>query len=73
VFGQLGFGAVDGGGWKFHKYVKEAAFGPDLPVNTVFIVGKLVAAEDKDFRGLLVFLVCLSLHWRPSPSLFIFR
>ncbi|KAG4910149.1 hypothetical protein JHK87_056265 [Glycine soja] len=57
VFGQLGFGAVDGGGWKFHKYVKEAAFGPDLPVNTVFIVGKLVAAEDKDFRGLLVFLV----------------
>ncbi|KAL2561501.1 hypothetical protein AAZX31_20G105800 [Glycine max] len=50
VFGQLGFGAVDGGGWKFHKYVKEAAFGPDLPVNTVFIVGKLVAAEDKDFR-----------------------
>ncbi|TKY50856.1 Beta-lactamase protein 2 [Spatholobus suberectus] len=50
VFEQLGFGAVEGGEWKFHKYVKEAAFGPDLPVNTVFIVGKLVAAEDKDFR-----------------------
>ncbi|CAJ1977504.1 unnamed protein product [Sphenostylis stenocarpa] len=50
VFGQLGFGAVEGGGWKFHKYVKEAAFGPDLPVNTVFVVGKLVAAEDKDSR-----------------------
>ncbi|XP_047164643.1 uncharacterized protein LOC124834078 isoform X1 [Vigna umbellata] len=48
VFGQIGHGAVEGGGWKFLKYVKEAAFGPDLPVNTVFIAGKLVAAEDKN-------------------------
>lgn len=51
MFGQLGLEAVEGGEWKFHKYVKEAAFGPGLPVNTVFIVGKLVA-EDKDLRGL---------------------
>nr|KYP75143.1 Beta-lactamase-like protein 2 [Cajanus cajan] len=50
VFGQLGLQAVQGTEWKFHKYVKEPAFGPDLPVNTVFIVGKLVAAEEKDFR-----------------------
>ncbi|KAK7343416.1 hypothetical protein VNO77_12134 [Canavalia gladiata] len=49
VFGQLGFEAAEEGKWKFHKYVKEAAFGPDLPVNTVFIVGKLVAAKDRDF------------------------
>ncbi|CAL5210022.1 unnamed protein product [Lathyrus oleraceus] len=47
VFGQLGFGTVEGGEWKFHKYMKEAAFGPGLPVNTVFIVGKLVD-EAKD-------------------------
>jgi len=64
VFGQLGFGAVEGGGWKFLKYVKEAAFGPDLPVNTVFIVGKLVAAEDKNSIGLIVlmFVVCTYHH-----------
>jgi len=62
VFGQLGFGAVEGGGWKFLKYVKEVDFGPDLPVNTVFIAGKLVAAEDKNSAGLfvLVFVVCNS-------------
>ncbi|XP_073223643.1 uncharacterized protein [Cicer arietinum] len=47
VFGELGSGMVDRGEWKFHKYVKEAAFGPGLPVNTVFIVGKLVP-EDSD-------------------------
>ncbi|KAK7390884.1 hypothetical protein VNO78_19046 [Psophocarpus tetragonolobus] len=50
VFGQLGFGAGEGQGWKFHKYVKEAAFGPDLPINTVFIVVKLVPAEENGFR-----------------------
>ncbi|XP_027365820.1 uncharacterized protein LOC113872456 isoform X2 [Abrus precatorius] len=50
VYGRLGFEAVERGGWKFHKYVKEAAFGPDFPVNTVFIIGKLVAPEDKNFR-----------------------
>ncbi|XP_061346143.1 uncharacterized protein LOC133291829 isoform X2 [Gastrolobium bilobum] len=49
VFRQIGFGAVEGTEWKFYKYAKEAAFGPGLPVNTVFIVGKLIA-EDKDFR-----------------------
>ncbi|PNX55792.1 metallo-beta-lactamase superfamily protein, partial [Trifolium pratense] len=48
VFGQLGFEMVEIGEWKFHKYVKEAAFGPGLPVNTVFIVGKLVD-ETKEF------------------------
>ncbi|KAI4313900.1 hypothetical protein L6164_026843 [Bauhinia variegata] len=47
VFGQMGFGAVHGGEWKFFKYVKEAAFGPGLPINTVFIIGKL-GAEDKE-------------------------
>ncbi|XP_057424056.1 uncharacterized protein LOC130717730 isoform X2 [Lotus japonicus] len=46
---ELGFEAVVEGGWKFHKYVKEAAFGPGLPVNTVYIEGKLVA-EDKDMQ-----------------------
>jgi hypothetical protein len=54
VFGQLGFEAVEGGEWKFHKYVKEPAFGPGLPVNTVFLVGKLVAG-DKGEQGLLYF------------------
>ncbi|KAJ1436194.1 Winged helix-like DNA-binding domain superfamily [Sesbania bispinosa] len=49
VFGQLGSEAVERGEWKFHKYVKEAAFGPGLPVNTVFLAGKLVA-EDMDLR-----------------------
>ncbi|KAL2324110.1 hypothetical protein Fmac_023168 [Flemingia macrophylla] len=50
--------------WKFHKYVKEAAFGPDLPVNTVFIVGKLVAAEDKDFRDSYTWMSVQScLNW----------
>ncbi|OIW12922.1 hypothetical protein TanjilG_15842 [Lupinus angustifolius] len=48
VFGQIGFGTVEGGEWKLLKYVKEAAFGPGLPVNTVFIVGKLVAAVNID-------------------------
>lgn len=57
VFGQLGFGSVEREEWKFHKYVKEAAFGPGLPVNTVFIAGKLVA-EDTDLQGLLVFQIC---------------
>ncbi|KEH44205.1 metallo-beta-lactamase superfamily protein [Medicago truncatula] len=49
VFGELGFGIVERGEWKFHKYVKEPAFGPGLPVNTVFIAGKLVDDEIKDF------------------------
>lgn len=57
MFGQLGFGTVEGGEWKFHKYVKEAAFGPGLPVNTVFIVRKLVD-EAKDLSGLFFKFVC---------------
>ncbi|KAF7808862.1 metallo-beta-lactamase superfamily protein [Senna tora] len=47
VFDELGFGAVSRGEWKFFKYVKEAAFGPGLPIHTLFITGTL-AAEDKD-------------------------
>ncbi|KAJ7943134.1 Metallo-beta-lactamase superfamily protein [Quillaja saponaria] len=43
VFGQLGFGIVDGVGWKFWKYVKEAEFGPGLPIQTVFITRNLEA------------------------------
>ncbi|XP_068489979.1 uncharacterized protein [Phaseolus vulgaris] len=71
VFGQLGFGAVEGGGWKFLKYVKEAAFGPDLPVNTVFIVGKLVAAEDKnsiDSYRWMTIRSCLNWIQQVKPS-----
>ncbi|QHN79665.1 Beta-lactamase-like protein [Arachis hypogaea] len=45
VFLQIGFGEVEGGEWKFYKYIKEAAFGPGLPHNTVFIAGKLVTED----------------------------
>lgn len=34
--------------------MKEAAFGPGLPIHTLFITGTL-AAEDKDLRGLPFF------------------
>lgn len=33
------------GEWRFFKYVEEAEFGPGLPVNTVFIEGKLIAGD----------------------------
>ncbi|GAU14803.1 hypothetical protein TSUD_50150 [Trifolium subterraneum] len=63
VFGQLGFGIVETEEWKFHKYVKEAAFGPGLPVNTVFIVGKLVdeAKEFSDSYKWMSIQSCLNL------------
>ena len=32
----------DVGEWSLFKYVEEAEFGPGFPVNTVFVMGKLL-------------------------------
>ncbi|XP_054809097.1 uncharacterized protein LOC129311108 isoform X2 [Prosopis cineraria] len=51
IFERIGFGEIDRGEWKYCKYVKEPAFGPDLPIQTVFITGVL-AAKDNDLRDI---------------------
>ncbi|KAF8040265.1 hypothetical protein BT93_B2492 [Corymbia citriodora subsp. variegata] len=43
--GLVGLEVSDVGEWRFFKYVEEAEFGPGLPVNTVFIEGKLIAGD----------------------------
>ena len=53
--GTRGFEVIDGGEWKFWKYVEEAEFGPGLPVHTVFIMGKLLA-RDQNLLGLCVYI-----------------
>ncbi|XP_038719858.1 uncharacterized protein LOC120012485 isoform X4 [Tripterygium wilfordii] len=45
VLGHAGLGAGDAGEWRFWKYVEEPEFGPGLPLNTIFIMGKLVSAD----------------------------
>ena len=55
---QVGFEVIDGGEWKFWKYVEEAEFGPGLPVRTVFIEGNLLA-RDRNLLGLCVYIYML--------------
>ncbi|XP_028794041.1 uncharacterized protein LOC114749666 [Neltuma alba] len=63
IFEQIGFGAVEMGVWKYYKYVKEPAFGPDLPIQTVFITGVL-PAEDHDLRDICRWMSVQScLNW----------
>ena len=54
----MGFEVTDGGEWKFWKYVKEAKFGPGLPVHTAFILGKLLAG-DRNLQGLFIYIYML--------------
>ncbi|TYI36940.1 hypothetical protein ES332_A03G176900v1 [Gossypium tomentosum] len=42
VLEKLGLKVNDVGEWSLFKYVEEAEFGPGFPVNTVFIMGKLL-------------------------------
>ncbi|XWS68836.1 hypothetical protein CRYUN_Cryun04dG0127400 [Craigia yunnanensis] len=42
VLEQVRFRASDVGEWSLFKYVEEAEFGPGFPVNTVFVMGKLL-------------------------------
>ncbi|KAI3423527.1 Protein kinase domain-containing protein [Psidium guajava] len=43
--GLVGLEVSDVGEWRFFKYVEEAEFGPGLPINTVFIEGKLISGD----------------------------
>ena len=54
----MGFEVIDGGEWKFWKYVEEAEFRPGLPVHIVFIMGKLLARD----RNLLGLCVCVYIY-----------
>ena len=54
----MGFEVIDGGDWKFWKYVEEAEIGPGLPVHTVFIMGKFLAG-DRNLLGLCVYIYAL--------------
>ncbi|KAI9078534.1 hypothetical protein K1719_039472 [Acacia pycnantha] len=63
IFERVGFGAIERGVWKYCKYAKEPAFGPDLPVQTVFITGVL-AAEDNDLGDICRWMSVQScLNW----------
>ena len=56
----MGFEVINGGEWKFWKYVEEAEFGLGLPVHTVFIMGKLLAG-DRNLLGLCVYIYIYAL------------
>ncbi|OMO50145.1 Beta-lactamase-like protein [Corchorus olitorius] len=42
---QVGHKGSDVGEWSLFKYVEEAEFGPGNPVNTVFLIGKLLGGN----------------------------
>lgn len=48
----MGFGTLECGQWTLWKYVEEPEFGPGSPVQTVFILGKLVL-EVEHLPGLI--------------------
>lgn len=59
----------DVGEWSLFKYVEEAEFGPGFPVNTVFIMGKLLDGNE-NCQGMFIVLVHqakyswgLNLYW----------
>ena len=54
----MGFEVIDGGEWKFWKYVEEAEFGLGLSVHTIFIMGKLLVG-DRNLLGLCVYIYAL--------------
>ena len=57
----MGFEVINGGEWKFWKYVEEAEFGLGLPVHTVFIMGKLLAGN-RNLEGLFFFLIYIYIY-----------
>ncbi|GLT43495.1 hypothetical protein SLA2020_174380 [Shorea laevis] len=70
VMEQLGFKISDAGEWRLLKYVEEPEFGPGNPVNTVFVVGKLLAGC-QDFRAPCMWMStesCLNWLQEVKPS-----
>ncbi|KAK9277248.1 hypothetical protein L1049_006787 [Liquidambar formosana] len=46
VLEQVGFATLECGQWTLWKYVEEPEFGPGSPMQTVFILGKLVLEDE---------------------------
>ncbi|XP_058182667.1 uncharacterized protein LOC131300720 isoform X2 [Rhododendron vialii] len=67
---QVGFGTANRVQWKLLKCVEEPEFGPGLPVQTVYITGKL-GPENGDLQGLCKWMSlqsCLNCLLEVKPS-----
>ncbi|XP_039017925.1 uncharacterized protein LOC120149099 isoform X2 [Hibiscus syriacus] len=63
VLEKLGLQMNDVGEWSLFKYVEEAEFGPGGPVNTVFVMGKLLDGN-RNCQGLSKWMTTEScLNW----------
>ncbi|KAM7468339.1 hypothetical protein LguiB_015901 [Lonicera macranthoides] len=63
VLDQVGFGEPCAVEWKFWKFVAEPEFGPGLPVQTVYIMGK-IRPEDGNLKDICKWMCIQScLNW----------
>ncbi|XP_047311942.1 uncharacterized protein LOC124915292 isoform X2 [Impatiens glandulifera] len=70
VLTQTGLLTLTGVEWKFYMLVEEPEFGPGLPLQTVFITGRL-APGNEDFEGLCKWVSiqsCLSSLLQVEPG-----
>ncbi|KAK3026661.1 hypothetical protein RJ639_040688, partial [Escallonia herrerae] len=70
VLGQVGLGPASGVVWKFWKFVEEPEFGPGLPVQTVYVTGKVgpINGSSKAHCKWMTNQSCLSWLLEVKPS-----
>ncbi|MBA0766053.1 hypothetical protein Gotri_015134 [Gossypium trilobum] len=80
VLEKLGLTVNDVGEWSLFKYVEEAEFGPEFPVNTVFIMGNLLdgnqncqGSSERYNEGILQYFDTIDSGWSGSGDPVLYR